>query len=350
MFPCPFPPPPPSHHPSRLDHFHFQKAQKGWSLYPAGCTDCSCVPAPVQAALKANATVTALEARLRAGEAIVAGRLEPAHASPPPSRTEAPHQQRCSVLREDGAQPGGFDLWMGCDTPAAPDATPIVWISGRAAGSSDEGFILEELQVSVLSACRATTQPLHLHFLVSDADFRDLTRCTMCWLAATCEHGLRANPRRPHQPVPVKFSMYPLVDDIKGWFRDSGVVQFSHKSTWYGYTKLWLPRILHDDVDLVIFVDTDTVFVQSPSRLLSVAGQFTPFQAVAATCTGHRLYANRINSGAMVLSLRRMRAFGWRDVVRSAIEQSRQLPSGVSTKNWSTGSVCGSCDCAVTVL
>ena len=56
-----------------------------------------------------------------------------------------------------------------------------------------------------------------------------------------------------------------------------------------------------------MFVDTDAVFVQSPSLLLAVAGQFTPFQAVAATCTGHRLYANRINSGAMVMSLHRMR-------------------------------------------
>ena len=61
----------------------------------------------------------------------------PRHASPPPARTEAPFQQRCSILRENGAEPSGFELEMGCDTPVL-DATSVVWIAGRKADSIDE--------------------------------------------------------------------------------------------------------------------------------------------------------------------------------------------------------------------
>ena len=38
--------------------------------------------------------------------------------------------------------------------------------------------IMEELQVSVFSACRVTTQPLHLHVMLSEVDFSDHTQCT----------------------------------------------------------------------------------------------------------------------------------------------------------------------------
>ena len=152
-----------------------------------------------------------------------------------------------------------------------------------------------------------------------------LQRCNLCWLAATCVAARRSRRHVQLRPagsnvnksifggaeatnmpdVPVaQIMVHSLNATVLRWFMDElGVVGYGHHSTWFGYSKLWLPRLL-PDVEWAAFVDTDTIFVRDPWDLLDIRLKMSDVQTIAASRiigdprTGASLgFTHRINSG-----------------------------------------------------
>ena len=204
----------------------------------------------------------------------------------------------------------------------------------HAGGDLHSGFL--ELQSSVFSACLHASRPLQLHVFLAPEDMSPgksgLQRCNLCWLAATCIAARRSRhhvPRRPDDSsagsnvnksisggakatnmpdtpdTPVaRIMVHSLNATVLRWFMDElGVVGYGHHSTWFGYSKLWLPRLL-PDVEWAAFVDTDTIFVKDPWELLDIRLKMSDVQTIAASrivgdpMTGASLgFTHRINSG-----------------------------------------------------
>ena len=108
------------------------------------------------------------------------------------------------------------------------------------------------------------------------------------------------------------------------------IVGFSHKSTWFGYSKLWLPRLLPMD-DWVAFIDTDTVFMRDPWALLDMRHTVMgPTHHIAAIVTPGMGFPARINSGVMVMALGRLRASNWTEALRASVQRNRGWPVGAA--------------------
>ena len=206
-------------------------------------------------------------------------------------------------------------------------------------------MLLKELELSVMSACSLTSTRLNFNLFISRKDFDECQASKSCTVRRVVETACKIGTGMAWLPIPAernKFSLHPLDVSILDLFRTHmGVVAFKHHSTWYGYTKLWLPVLL-PDLDRAIFVDTDTVFLQDP-RLLDVTARFDPGQALGATQLvvpegRHNLFRVRITSGVLVMDLGKMRAAGWETLLRDTAVKNRKwcvhshLPALVMTR------------------
>lgn len=221
--------------------------------------------------------------------------------------------------------------------------------NGSAGGDHSNAF--KELQSSIFSACLHTSRPLQIHVFLAPEDMAPgksgLQRCNLCWMAATCiaghRHGVRqragsnesggggttTSPAEVEVPA-ARIVVHSLNATVLRWFMDElGVVGYGHHSTWYGYSKLWLPRLLPNE-EWAAFVDTDTIFLKDPWQLLDIRLQMSEAQTIAAARilgnppTWASLgFTHRINSGLMVLALGRLRAAGWGKVLKETIDANR---------------------------
>ena len=218
----------------------------------------------------------------------------------------------------------------------------MVYIAGRnqlATGKGgDRAAVFRELRTSVFSACLFTSRPLHVHIFMStfDTNTSDAAYpgCNLCWLAAMCASALPLNTAMRATPVDgpmARFTLQPLGTQILEWFRDDlDTIGFSHKSTWFGYSKLWLPRLLPAE-DWVAFIDTDTVFVRDPWALLDMRHTVMgPTHHIAAIVTPGMGFTARINSGVMVMALGRLRASNWAEALRASVQRNRGWPVGAA--------------------
>lgn len=98
-------------------------------------------------------------------------------------------------------------------------------------------------------------------------------------------------------------------------FHASGLYQFAHHSGLGGYSKLLLPELLPADVDATLLVDTDTVFVSDLAPLWALRHRLSASGGVLAAkrlaTGGACLRGQRINSGVVLMDVRRMRALNW---------------------------------------
>ena len=267
----------------------------------------------------------------------------------------------CATLFTAGHSSANLRLVHGCDAAGkkAAEAPALVYIAGRQPrgvnfskqGDGVKG--LQEAQVSIFSACQLASSPLHFHVFLSSADADPASGgrdCSLCRLAAACAAGLGQNsaglfgssPYDERQTVPSQtavawFTAHPLSDEILWWFHDElGMAEFNHHSSWFGYTKLWLPRLL-PDANWILFIDTDTMFLRDPWQLLDTRLAMTAEQAISASEIKGMGYAVRINSGAMLMSLDRLRAGGWERALLSAISRNRGWPPGLATSSSADG-------------
>lgn len=325
-----------------FEHYKGSKYEPltGWSMYPAECDDCECVEVKALEPLQENSSVEKVQARLRLMEEFA--REKNVLAAPAKNSIEW-KDHKCSRLEIGDADLLTFKT--GCNGLDFGNAASLVWIAGRAAKTADEGVIMGELQTSIFSACAKTTSQLHLHVMLSEPDFgAPDTYCISCWLASTCHAALRVNPSFQNDStsltrVPVVFTEIPLRPVIKNWFRESGIVSFSHRSTWFGYSKIWLPDLL-PNIDVAAFVDTDTYFTKDPTILLQLAGNFDHFQAISGLHLENRLYRYRFNSGCMLMSMKRLRETGWRSEVNHFINKNRGMKANESTEGYTENGKC----------
>ena len=98
-------------------------------------------------------------------------------------------------------------------------------------------------------------------------------------------------------------------------FGAHGLVHVSHHSGWGGYAKLILPELLPADVETTIMLDADTVVARDLAPLWSLRHRLASSGHVLAakrlSTGGVCLRGQRINSGVMLLSIRRMRELNW---------------------------------------
>lgn len=263
----------------------------------------------------------------------------------------------CATLYATDRSGAGLQLVHGCDDTArhaarkanglgAPPA--LVYIAGRHHnGDADASFSkhgdgdggLQEALVSIFSACQQASKPLHFHVFMSPADSNRTSggrSCSLCRLAAACAAGLgqssagsNGTQSEGQQTAVAWFTVRPLSAEILWWFHDElGLVEFNHHSSWFGYTKLWLPRLL-PDVEWALFIDTDTMFLRDPWELLDTRLAMTAEQDVSAAYLPGAGFTIRINSGVVLMSLTRLRARGWESALLSAISRNRGWPAGL---------------------
>mmetsp|Transcript_2973 Transcript_2973/g.7533 ORF Transcript_2973/g.7533 Transcript_2973/m.7533 type:complete len:549 (-) Transcript_2973:46-1692(-) len=238
---------------------------------------------------------------------------------------------------------------------------PIVYIAGRYTGpekQKGDGGIIDELHLSVRSACYATAR-LHrsnsttstnsttnnsttqvqisekrLDFVIfiSEADY-DI--CTNSSAAAMdldhkCDYSIVERSCRDELPT-ATFEYVALDAQILNlWREHAGVVSFGHHSTWYGYTKLWLPVLLgNNDYSSALFVDTDTIWNRPPSILFDELHRFNSTQVIGASSLMGKLtqsfsFANRITSGVLLMDLEKIRRnLDWIGIVKHSIVSNR---------------------------
>eukprot|EP00804_Cyclotella_cryptica_P029430 CCRYP_013355-RA/>CCRYP_013355-RA protein AED:0.09 eAED:0.09 QI:123/1/1/1/0/0/2/514/239 len=159
----------------------------------------------------------------------------------------------------------------------------IVYIAGRNPDGGGDRSIIDQLHISVLSACRTTMQEnktaLSFAFFISVLDHMKCTHssnhsdaCDYYRVEQSC-----------HRLLPeAKFHYFALDEKILNmWKEHSGIVSFAHHSTWYGYAKLWLPNLLHVNFSSILFVDTDTIWNKPPSVLFNELSHFNATQVIA---------------------------------------------------------------------
>jgi hypothetical protein len=120
---------------------------------------------------------------------------------------------------------------------------------------------------------------------------------------------------------------------LKLWKENTGIVGFSHHSTWYGYAKLWLPVLpVLDSYSSALFVDTDTLWNHAPSNIFDEMIHFNSTQVIGATNivrrdighTSSLSFNNRVTSGVLLLDLYKIRrSINWADIVKSSVTANR---------------------------
>jgi hypothetical protein len=117
------------------------------------------------------------------------------------------------------------------------------------------------------------------------------------------------------------------------WKNHTGIVSFSHHSTWFGYTKIWLPILLGSmgyKSSAALFVDTDTVWNDSPSAIFDELINFNSTQVFGATSIVNRhkfanslSFRNRITSGILLMDLGGIQQIDWVGIVRESVASNR---------------------------
>jgi hypothetical protein len=216
----------------------------------------------------------------------------------------------------------------------------IVYIAGRTKKGSGDSSLLDELYLSVISACHAQSKTLNsttieqsrldFVFFVSEYDFYLCNNSS-----ATCEYlQIEQACKTWLPPSNFKFKFAPLnIDILKLWKENTGIVGFSHHSTWYGYAKVWLPVLpAMNSFSSALFVDTDTLWNHAPSNIFDEMLHFNSTQVIGATSivprhNGHTSslsFKNRVTSGVLLFDLNKFRrSIKWVDIVKSSVTANR---------------------------
>ena len=127
------------------------------------------------------------------------------------------------------------------------ESSAIVYIAGRTACSGDSSLI-DEVHLSVLSACRAQAQrninpDQHLHF-VFFVSVDDYNACSIPHSSMPCDfRPIVESCSTQYEHSTFEYAM--LGTNIpRLWKEHTGIVGFSHHSTWFAYAILWLPVLL----------------------------------------------------------------------------------------------------------
>ncbi|CAD7971523.1 unnamed protein product [Amoebophrya sp. A25] len=113
--------------------------------------------------------------------------------------------------------------------------------------------------------------------------------------------------------------------EVRSFFSAHGYTKLGeHHSGVGGYAKMIAARLIPDSVDRTVLLDTDTILNANFENLWSQFSDFNPTQVLTAThMPGDGLCVrdgNRIQSGVVLMDLKRMRELGWVDFV---MRQSR---------------------------
>lgn len=230
------------------------------------------------------------------------------------------------------------------ETPNRSSA--IVYIAGRVSAKKTKAKkergdedIIEQLHLSVRSVCHATTISssssitpsmlmLNFVFFVSETDYDVCT--TNATHSDQCDYSIIENSCRDELPG-ATFNYVALDNKILSlWKEHTGIVSFGHHSTWYGYTKLWLP-ILLNDYSNILFVDTDTIWNHPPSLIFDELRHFNSSQVIGATSIVNRpkhnqskSFPNRVTSGVLLIDLEKIRqTLNWVGILKESIVSNR---------------------------
>eukprot|EP00956_Cyclotella_meneghiniana_P037834 scaffold145304_cov62-Cyclotella_meneghiniana.AAC.3 len=205
----------------------------------------------------------------------------------------------------------------------------IVYIAGRDPNSAGDLGIIDQLHLSVFSACYTAEKRHQINFVifVSDLDHRKCASSSHfddeC-IYSRIEHSC-------HTVLPqAKFTYAPMDDVILNWWHEHlGIVSFYHHSTWFGYTKLWLPNLLEKNYSKILFVDTDTVWNKPPSVIFNELDHFNSTQVVGASSlmNGHpqsKSFWNRVTSGILLMDLQKLsNSMNWTRILANSIVSNR---------------------------
>ena len=190
----------------------------------------------------------------------------------------------------------------------------VVYIAGRNPAGGGDKTIIDELGLSVMSACRVQAirhigSSTNFVIFISEPDYNICSgskpgHCVYSKVEELCQS---------HLPD-ATFRYAPMDEEIlMMWKNHTGIVSFSHHSTWFGYTKIWLPILLGSmgyKSSAALFVDTDTVWNDSPSAIFDELINFNSTQVFGATgiVDRHKFanslsFRNRITSGILLMDL-----------------------------------------------
>ena len=225
----------------------------------------------------------------------------------------------------------------------------IVYIAGRNPEGGGDSSIIDELHLSVRSACLAmmhsgttynlstSTRLPELNFLifVSEIDYK------MC---TTSQCDYTSIERSCHELQPSAVFRYEALDKrfLSLWKNHTGIISFSHHSTWYGYAKVWLPTLLTSNVygsySAAMFVDTDTLWNCPPSIIFDELQNFNSAQVIGATSLverkkhNHSLsFSHRVTSGVLLMDLKKLdqQKINWASIVADSIASNRGVGVGM---------------------
>ena len=98
-------------------------------------------------------------------------------------------------------------------------------------------------------------------------------------------------------------------------FQDVGLMKGAHHSGWGGYAKLLIPELLPTTIEATIIMDSDTINARDLGAMWALRTQLDERGSVLAAkrlqTGGACLHGERINSGVVLMDLRRARQMNW---------------------------------------
>lgn len=171
--------------------------------------------------------------------------------------------------------------------------------------------VLREMSLSVFSLCRL--DPSVTVLVITDEEKSAMAKKTIskisqaCWKTAESDKLSMVVVKRP---------------EVQSFFSVHNYTNFGHHSGLGGYSKIFVSKMIPASVDRTIVLDTDTVFNSDIEELWSQFDNFGPSQVLAAKKMGELGSkfkciegGNRINSGVVLMDLKRMRNTNWADFV-----------------------------------
>lgn len=172
--------------------------------------------------------------------------------------------------------------------------------------------VLREMSLSVFSLCRL--HPSVRVLVITDEEKSAVAKEAISKISEACWNTTESE----------KLSMVVVNrPEVQSFFSVHNYTNFGHHSGLGGYAKIFVQKIIPASIDRTIVLDTDTVFNSDIEELWSQFDNFGPGQVLAGKKLGEvgsRAFkcikgGNRINSGVVLMDLKRMRSTNWADFV-----------------------------------
>lgn len=119
--------------------------------------------------------------------------------------------------------------------------------------------------------------------------------------------------------------------EIASIFSTFGYTRVKHHSGFGGYAKMIAAKLIPESIDRTIVIDSDTIFNAEFEQLWRQFDQFSSAQVLMGKRLGDHYcvsQGNRINSGVVLMDLKRMRDIDWTDIVMSGSRNCHECAAG----------------------